>query len=93
VLGLSTAFRKGLSARGLTRAVGIPKHQKVYSDDVALIFPVAGHRRPRKHSIPDTLSMVASLAGHASRRRHLSHIEPYRPVHGGAYSVHVLICI
>lgn len=36
--GLSAAFRKGLSERGLTWAVGIPKHQKVYPDDVRLIF-------------------------------------------------------
>lgn len=57
--GLSAAFRKGLSERGLTWAVGIPKHQKVYSDDVGLIFPVSGHGRPRKHSIPDTLSVAA----------------------------------
>jgi len=57
--GLSAAFRQGLSARNLTWAVGIPKHQKVYPHDVALIFPVAGHGRPRKHSIPDTLSAAA----------------------------------
>lgn len=57
--GLSAAFRKGLSERGLTWAVGIPKHQKVYPDDVRLIFPVSGHGRPRKHSIPDTLSVAA----------------------------------
>jgi SRSO17 transposase len=57
--GLSAAFRQGLSGRGLTWAVGIPKHQKVYPDDVGLIFPVAGHGRPRKHSIPDTLSVAA----------------------------------
>jgi len=57
--GLSAAFRKGLSGRGLTWAVGIPKHQKVYPHDVGLIFPVSGHGRPRKHSIPDTLSVAA----------------------------------
>jgi SRSO17 transposase len=28
--GLSAAFRQGLSARGLTWAVGIPRHQNVY---------------------------------------------------------------
>ncbi|SCB50713.1 DDE superfamily endonuclease, partial [Rhizobium miluonense] len=44
--GLSAAFRQGLSARNLTWAVGIPKHQKVYPHDVALVFPVAGHGRP-----------------------------------------------
>lgn len=57
--GLSAAFRQGLSGRGLTWAVGIPKHQKVYPHDVGLIFPVSGHGRPRKHPIPDTLSVAA----------------------------------
>lgn len=57
--GLSAAFRQGLSGRGLTWAVGIPKHQKVYPHDVGLIFPVAGHGRPRKHPLPDTLSVAA----------------------------------
>lgn len=56
--GLSAAFRQGLSARGLVWAVGIPKHQKVYPHDVALIFPVSGHGRPRQHPIPDTLSVA-----------------------------------
>jgi SRSO17 transposase len=59
--GLSAAFRQGLSARGLIWAVGIPKHQKVYPHDVALIFPIAGHGRPRKHSIPDTLSTAETI--------------------------------
>ena len=57
--GLSAAFRQGLSGRGLTWAVVIPKHQKVYPHDVGLIFPVSGHGRPRKHPIPDTLSAAA----------------------------------
>lgn len=57
--GLSAPFRQGLSARGLTWAVGIPKHQKVYPVDVALVFPVAGRGRPRKNPIPDTLSIAA----------------------------------
>jgi SRSO17 transposase len=60
--GLSAPFRQGLSARGLSWAVGIPKHQKVYPADVSLIFPVAGPGRPRKHSIPDTLSIAAETA-------------------------------
>ncbi|RVT69814.1 ATP-binding cassette domain-containing protein, partial [Agrobacterium sp. CNPSo 2736] len=64
--GLSAAFRQGLSARGLTWAVGIPKHQKVYPHNVALTFPVSGNGRPRKHSIPDTLSMAAETILEAS---------------------------
>jgi SRSO17 transposase len=63
--GLSATFRQGLSGRGLTWAVGIPKHQKVYPHDVELIFPVSVHGRPRKHPMPDTLSAAAEtiLAG------------------------------
>lgn len=57
--GLSAPFRQGLSARGLSWAVGVPKHQKVYPADVALVFPVAGRGRPRKNPIPDTLSAAA----------------------------------
>ena len=57
--GLSAPFRQGLSARKLRWAVGIPRHQKVYPVDVSLIFPVAGHGRPRKNPIPETLSIAA----------------------------------
>jgi SRSO17 transposase len=57
--GLSAPFRQELSARKLLWAVGIPRHQKVYPVDVSLIFPVAGHGRPRKNLIPDTLSVAA----------------------------------
>jgi len=57
--GLSAPFRQGLSARKLLWTVGIPRHQKVYPIDVSLIFPVAGHGRPRKNPIPDTLSIPA----------------------------------
>ncbi|MBB4105885.1 SRSO17 transposase [Rhizobium borbori] len=70
--GLSAAFRQGLSARGLVWAVGIPKHQKVYPHDVALIFPVSGHGRPRQHSIPDTLSMAAETILTDARWRKVS---------------------
>ena len=38
--GMSALFRHALSERGLQWAVGIPRHQKVYPGDVALIFPV-----------------------------------------------------
>ena len=54
--GLSAPFRQGLDARGLKRAVGMPKQQKVYPSNVKLVFPVAGRGRPRKRSIPDQLS-------------------------------------
>jgi SRSO17 transposase len=63
--GLSAPFRQALSARGLRWAVGIPRHQKVYPADVALIFPVAGRGRPRQCHVPDRTSQAAEtiLAG------------------------------
>ncbi len=70
--GLSAAFRQGLSARGLVWAVGIPKHQKVYPHDVALIFPVSGHGRPRQHPIPDILSMATETILADARWRKVS---------------------
>jgi SRSO17 transposase len=68
--GLSAAFRQGLRIRGLLWAVGIPKHQKVYPSDVALIFPVALRGRRRKHKIPDQLSAAAeTLLNEANWRK------------------------
>jgi len=40
--GLSAPFRQGLSARGLTWSVGIPRTQKVYSADAKPVWPNAG---------------------------------------------------
>ena len=57
--GLSAPFRQALSERGLLWAVGIPRHQKVYPAEVALIFPVAGRGRPRQRHIPDRKSIAA----------------------------------
>jgi SRSO17 transposase len=57
--GLSAPFRQGLTARGLSWAVGIPRHLKVYPVDVKLIWPTAGRGRPRKRYIPDILSRAA----------------------------------
>ena len=47
--GASAAFRHGLTERGLTWAVGIPRNQKVYAVDVQLIPPTGRKRRP----VPD----------------------------------------
>jgi SRSO17 transposase len=63
--GLPAAFRQGLTARGLTWAVGIPFKQKVYPADVAMIFPVAGRGRPRQNGNSPAPSRPA---GSASRR-------------------------
>lgn len=59
--GLSAPFRQALSARGLRWAVGIPRHQKVYHADVALVFPVAGRGRPRQRHVPDQRSQAAEV--------------------------------
>lgn len=57
--GLSAAFRRALSERGLHWAVGIPRHQKLYPANVALIFPVARRGRRRQRHIPDNKSIAA----------------------------------
>jgi SRSO17 transposase len=66
--GTSATFRAGLSARGLSWAVGIPRILKVYPADVALLPPPSGSRR--KLSEPDQLSRPAEavLADAAWRR-------------------------
>ena len=57
--GLSAPFRQALSERGMNWAVGIPRHQKVYPADVALVFPIAARGRPRQRHIPDSKSIAA----------------------------------
>src|SRR4030095_11982061 len=58
--GLSAPFRQGLTARGLLWAVGVPPHLQVYPVDVKLIWPNTKVRgRPRKHHVPDVLSIAA----------------------------------
>src|SRR6266576_3775078 len=57
--GLSAPFRHGLTARGLSWAVGIPRHLKVYPVAVQMIWPVATRGRPRQRYIPDILSIPA----------------------------------
>ncbi len=63
--GLSAPFRQGLTQRGLTWAVGIPLHLKVYPVGVQMIWPRAERGRPRQHAIPNILSIAAEdmLAG------------------------------
>ena len=70
--GLSAGFRQALSGRGLRWAVGIPKHQKVYPADVAMIFPVAGRGRPRQRHIPDTRSIDAQATLEHARWQKIS---------------------
>ncbi|UAJ12228.1 IS701 family transposase [Glacieibacterium megasporae] len=68
--GMSAPFRQALSERGLSWAVGIPGRQKVYPADVAMIFPIAGHGRPRQHHIPNAKSVASEtlLAGQPWKR-------------------------
>src|SRR5262245_15391535 len=55
---MSAQFRRGLTARKLSWAVGIPRHLKVYPADVQMIRPVTPRGRPRQR-IPATLSVAA----------------------------------
>ncbi|WP_456304215.1 transposase [Acetobacter ghanensis] len=70
--GLSAPFRQALTARGLCWAVGIPRHQKVYPDDVQLIFPVAGRGRPRMRHVPDVTSVAAHTMLEGAKWRQVS---------------------
>ena len=72
--GTSAEFRAGLTARGLTWAVGIIATQKVYPADVTLAPPAKGATgRPQKHPVPSAASvqaeaMIAGLGRKAFRR-------------------------
>jgi len=70
--GLSAPFRQALSDRNLRFAVGIPRTQKVYPPDVAMIFPVAGRGRPRKNHVPDVASIPAQAMLESVQWRKLS---------------------
>jgi SRSO17 transposase len=68
--GASAAFRRGLSARGLTWAVGVLRVQNVYSAAVELLRPTGRTGRPRKHPLPSEAPVAAeaALAGLEWRR-------------------------
>lgn len=70
--GLSASFRKGLSERGPLWAVGIPKHQKVYPADIAMIFPQARRGRPRLRCVPETDSLAAEKMLSRARWRRIT---------------------
>jgi SRSO17 transposase len=70
--GLSATFRQALSARELSWAVGIPKHQKVYPADVQLVFPVAERGRPRLRHVPDVKSIAAHSILEGAKWRQVS---------------------
>lgn len=70
--GLSASFRQALSVRGLRWAVGIPRHQKVYPHDVALVFPQSLRGRPRLRHVPDQPSIKAETMLEAAAWRRIS---------------------
>jgi SRSO17 transposase len=63
--GNSALFRQALTARGLHWAVGIPKVQKAYGTEVALLWPKARTGRPRLRPVPSEAPVPAEdlLAG------------------------------
>lgn len=63
--GNSALFRQALSARGLSWAVGVPKVQKAYGTEVALLWPRARTGRPRRKPVPSEAPVPAEelLAG------------------------------
>jgi len=68
--GNGAPFRQGLSARGLTWAVGVPRTLKVFTTEVNLLFPRANRGKPRQHPVPSETAEDAAdvLAGSLWRR-------------------------
>jgi SRSO17 transposase len=68
--GNGAPFRRGLSARGLTWAVGVPRTLKVFTTEVDLLFPRASRGKPRQHPVPSETAQDAAemLAGSLWRR-------------------------
>ena len=58
--GNGAAFRQGLSARGLTWAVGVPRTLKVFTIGVDLVFPRANRGKPRQHPVPSETAQDAA---------------------------------
>ena len=57
--GLPAPFRQALSTRNLRWAFRIPRHQKVYSTDVELVFLARKRGPSRMHPVPDQQSVPA----------------------------------
>jgi len=70
--GISAAFRRGLSERGLIWAVGIPKVQNIYASTVQLLWPKAATGRPRRRPVPSEAPVPAEMALASATWRRLS---------------------
>jgi SRSO17 transposase len=57
--GISAAFRHGLTERGLTWAVGIPRIQKAFPADIAMVPPPPSRRPSSQALIPVAKAMSA----------------------------------
>jgi SRSO17 transposase len=58
--GSGASFRQGLSARGLSWAVGVPRILKVFTTGVGLLFPQANRGKPRMHAVPSETAQDAA---------------------------------
>lgn len=71
--GASADFRRALSARGCTWAMGVPKIQKVYPADVRLRMPrTKPGSRPRIHPVPTRARVTAEDVLASARWRALT---------------------
>ena len=57
--GISAAFRQGLSARGLSWAVGIPRIQKAFPAEVTMLAPPPARRPSTQSLVPATEAVSA----------------------------------
>ena len=69
--GMSAAFRRGLSERGLAWAVGVPKVQNVYPTTVELLLAEGGHGAAAQ--APRAERGAGRGRGHAGERRMAPH--------------------
>ena len=84
--GAGAAFRHGLDERGLTWAVGIPRHQKVYAVDVRLVPPGGRKRRPVPDQEPrEAEAVLADLPWRRVTWRHGTKGPPRGPVRGNPH--------
>jgi SRSO17 transposase len=67
--GVSAAFRQGLSARGLVWAVGIPRIQKAFPVDVAMVPPPPARRPSSQALVPATEAVSAEALLEGERWR------------------------